>query len=210
MNVLKTADLLVIIGTSTGGPRALSKVIPTLRGDLPATVLVVQHMPAGFTRSLASRLDQIAALKVQEAVQGDLLINGRVLLAPGGHHMLVGEDGRVLLNREQPLHGVRPAVDVTITSAVRHYGRSIIGVILTGMGCDGTNGARLIRQAGGYVIAEDETTSIVWGMPRSVIEAGVANEVRPLDDIGKAIERAIQSALSIYRDTRPGAGVEGK
>ncbi len=189
--------LIVVIGASTGGPRALTKVIPALRHDLPAAVLVVQHMPAGFTRSLAGRLDLLAGLKVQEATQGASLNCGKVLLAPGGHHMAVGKDGHVLLNRERPIHGVRPAVDITMASAVNYFGRMVIGVVLTGMGRDGTYGARLIRQAGGFVIAEDEATSIVWGMPRSVIEAGIANDVKPLDEIATAIERAVQNVAGI-------------
>lgn len=189
---LRMRDRVVVIGASTGGPGALHTVVPGLSADLPAAVLIVQHMPVGFTRSLAERLDSISALAIKEAAPGDALEVGRALLAPGGFHMTVDENGRIALNQNPAVHGVRPAVDVTMASVAQRYGAHTIGVVLTGMGRDGTNGALLIRSAGGQVIVEDESTCVVWGMPRSVVEAGAADRVVPLPEVAAAIEAAVR------------------
>jgi two-component system chemotaxis response regulator CheB len=186
---LTSQDKIVVIGASTGGPRALNLVIPKLPADLPAAVLIIQHMPAGFTRSLAERLDHLSSLPVKEADPGDFLETGRCLLAPGGFHMLVNKAGQISLNQNPAVHGVRPAVDATLASVAQYFGARTIGVILTGMGRDGTNGAMLIHSAGGRVIAEDESTCVVWGMPRCALEAGVTDLVAPIHDIAGAIER---------------------
>jgi len=188
-------DKLVLIGTSTGGPRALSEVIPALPGDLPAAVLVVQHMPEGFTGPLATRLDRMSTLAVREASDGDDVRCGQVLIAPAGRHMQVEPGGRVALNEKPSVHGVRPAADVTMTSAVPIYGNRCVGVVLTGMGRDGSNGAALIHGSGGWVIAEDQTTCVVWGMPRSAVEYGAADEVVALPDVAAAIERAVRRCV---------------
>jgi len=188
---LRRTDKIVLIGASTGGPRALSEVIPALPHDLPAGVLVVQHMPEGFTGPLANRLDRISNLEVQEARNGDAILRGRVLIAPAGFHMQIGREGDVELNKRPSVHGVRPAADVTMTSAVPIFGNRCVGVVLTGMGRDGSNGASLIHGSGGWVIAEDQTTCVVWGMPRSAVEYGAADQVVPLPDVAKAIERAV-------------------
>ncbi len=188
-------DRIVVIGSSTGGPRALNSVIPLLSINLSAAVLVVQHMPAGFTRSLAERLDSVSPLKVKEAEPGDRPEVGKILVAPGGFHMTLDENGVVMLNQNAPVHGVRPAIDVTLASVVKHFGSAVIGVILTGMGNDGTNGCALVHNSGGYVIAEAESTCVVWGMPRSVVEAKVADEVAPLTEIAGAICRAAAQPL---------------
>lgn len=190
---LRTEDKVVVIGSSTGGPRALNAVIPLLSPDLPAAVLVVQHMPVGFTRSLAERLDSVSKISIKEAAVGDRLEAGRGLLAPGGYHMTVDGNGQIALNQNPTVHGVRPAVDVTMTSVVQRYGAATVGVVLTGMGSDGTNGATLIHRAGGKVIAEDESTCVVWGMPRSVVEHGAANIIVPLNEVAASIERAVRS-----------------
>jgi two-component system chemotaxis response regulator CheB len=189
---MRSRDKVVVIGTSTGGPRALNTVISQLPADLPASFLIVQHMPAGFTRSLAERLDSVSSLSVKEATPGDLLETGRGLLAPGGFHMLVNAGGQVEVNQNPAVHGVRPAVDVTMASVARHFGCVAVGVVLTGMGSDGTNGSALIHSAGGHIIAEAESTSVVWGMPRSVVEAGVTDEVVPLHEVAAAIVRAVR------------------
>lgn len=183
---------IVVIGTSTGGPRALHEVVPHLPGALPAGVLIVQHMPPGFTRSLAQRLNEISQLEVKEAEPGDQVRPGLALLAPGNHHMIVTRQGTVELDERPPEHGVRPAVDVTMESVVQFYGEATVGVILTGMGSDGTRGAGLIKGAGGQVIAEDKSTSIIYGMPRSVIEAGLADKVVPLDRMAAEIVAAAE------------------
>ncbi|NPV87571.1 MAG: chemotaxis response regulator protein-glutamate methylesterase [Anaerolineae bacterium] len=186
-------EKVVVIGSSTGGPRALNTVIPQLPPNLPAAVVIVQHMPAGFTRSLAERLDAASKISVKEAEPGDELVAGRCLMAPGGFHLLLDTQGKFTLNQNPPVHGVRPAVDVTMLSIAQRYKERVVGVILTGMGNDGTNGAGLVHGSGGWVIAEAEQTCVVWGMPRSVTEAGFANEVVPLPQIADAIVRAVEN-----------------
>jgi two-component system, chemotaxis family, protein-glutamate methylesterase/glutaminase len=190
---LRKNEPIVLIGTSTGGPRALNEVIPALPADLGAAVIIVQHMPAGFTRSLADRLNSLSKLHVKEAEPGDRPAVGLVLLAPGGFHMVLNENEEFALNQNPPVHGVRPAVDVTLISLVQRYGKSVIATILTGMGSDGTNGTVLLHSLGGHVIAEQETTCVVWGMPRSVMEAGASSEILPLPEIAGGIERAVKA-----------------
>lgn len=190
---LRSSDKIVVIGSSTGGPRALNTVIPQLPANLPAAILIVQHMPVGFTRSLAERLDSISQISVKEAEPGDRPEIGRALLAPGGFHMVLDRDGQISLNQNPTVHGVRPAIDVTMISVAQRFGNSTIGVVLTGMGSDGTNGCTLIHSIGGFVIAEDESTSVVWGMPRSVFESGATNEVVPLPEVARSIQRAVAS-----------------
>jgi two-component system chemotaxis response regulator CheB len=187
---------VILIGSSTGGPGALSEIIPALPANLTSPVLIVQHMPSGFTRSLAERLNNISSLKVKEAEPGDELLIGQVLLAPGGFHMILDENERIALNQKPTVHGVRPSVDVTLNSLTQRFGRNVIAVILTGMGSDGTLGASILHSAGGHVIAEHEKTCVVWGMPRSVVEAGAASAVLPRSQIAKAIEDAIQEMIS--------------
>jgi two-component system chemotaxis response regulator CheB len=190
---INNLDKIVVIGSSTGGPRALNALIPEISSKLSAAFIIIQHMPAGFTRSLADRLDSISDLKVKEAVPGDKLEVGLALLAPGGFHITFDRNGVVTTNQNPPVNGVRPAIDVTMASMVALYGKSLIGVILTGMGSDGTVGSRLIHEAGGQIIAEAESSCIVWGMPRSVYEAGVTDEVQPLNKIAGAIHKRITS-----------------
>lgn len=183
---------LVVIGCSTGGPGALHQIIPKLPADLPAAVLVVQHMPAGFTRSLANRLDEISAIPVREAQEGDRLAAGLVLVAPGGYHMLVSECGIVHLNQDAPLHGVRPAVDKTFESVVPLFQTRMVGVILTGMGYDGARGMVALKKQGGKTIAEDASTCVVYGMPKVVVEMGAADQVLPVHEIADAIVRMVR------------------
>ena len=183
---------VVFIGCSTGGPGALSEIVPALPAEFQSPVLIVQHMPAGFTRSLSDRLNSLSHLSVKEAEPGDSLLVGQVLVAPGGFHMTIDENERVALNQKPAVHGVRPAVDVTLTSLVQRFNSNVVAVILTGMGSDGTHGASLLHSDGGYVIAEHESTCVVWGMPRSVVEAGAASAVLPRSQIASAIENSIQ------------------
>ncbi len=183
---------VVVIGSSTGGPRALHQVVPALPCDLPAAVLIVQHMPPGFTRSLAEGLDRGAQLTVAEAAPGDHLETGLALVAPGDHHLLISPDSRVRLDNQAPrLNGVRPSVDVTLSSVAQVYGPAAVAVILTGMGRDGARGALELRARGGRVVAEDESTCVVYGMPRSVIEEGGATDVVPLPRIAEEIVRLV-------------------
>jgi two-component system chemotaxis response regulator CheB len=180
-------EKVVVIGSSTGGPQALSRLLPALPEDIPAAVLIVQHMPKGFTRSLAERLDQLSQMDVKEAQTGDLAGPGMALLAPGDYHMTIGMDGRIDLNQGPPEHGVRPSVNVTMEAVARVYGAASVGVVLTGMGSDGTRGAGLIKAAGGKVVVQDEATCSVYGMPASVVDAGKADRVLPLLKIAPEI-----------------------
>ena len=186
---------LVALGTSTGGPRALQQVIPYLPADMPCGMVVVQHMPPGFTKSLAERLNSLSQVRVKEAEQGEPILPGHVYIAPGGYHLTVrGSGGRreISLNQDPPLASHRPAVDVMFDSVVK-YGSDVVSVILTGMGCDGTAGMKKIKRAGGYIIAEAEETCVVYGMPKSVVDAGIADEVLPLGQIAAAIMKKVRN-----------------
>lgn len=190
---LAAMDLVIVVGSSTGGPNALTELLPAIPPDISAGILVVQHMPPGFTRSLADRLNAICQMEVKEAEPGDSLRSGRVLIAPGGYHMTVSKDGEIHLDQEPPVCGVRPSVDVTMASAASAYGRACLGVVLTGMGVDGTHGAEMIKASGGVVLAEDESTCAVYGMPRSVAEAGLADKKIPLPQIAPEVARLCRS-----------------
>ncbi|MGE5561200.1 MAG: protein-glutamate methylesterase/protein-glutamine glutaminase [Chloroflexota bacterium] len=183
---------IVCIGCSTGGPGALHEVLPRLPADLGAPVLVVQHMPPGFTRSLAQRLDELSPLRIREAAAGDRFGPGDVLIAPGGSHMTLASPDTIALNQDPPLHGVRPAVDITLSSVVQHFGGDAVGVILTGMGFDGARAMAELHRAGGRTIAEHQSTCVVYGMPRAVVEMGVADVVAPIHAIAERIVEALQ------------------
>jgi two-component system chemotaxis response regulator CheB len=191
VRALRKTDRIVVIGSSTGGPRALNTVVPMLNSDISAAFIIVQHMPAGFTRSLSERLNQTSSLFVKEAAPGDQLEVGKVLLAPGGFHMLFDDSFRVTLNQNPAVHGVRPAVDVTLLSIAQHFGDRVVAAILTGMGSDGTTGAMLVHSSGGWVISEAEESCVVYGMPRSVFESGASDQVVPLSNVAEAIRTAV-------------------
>jgi two-component system chemotaxis response regulator CheB len=177
----------VIIGTSTGGPRALQAVLPALPANFPVPILVVQHMPPGFTASLAKRLNDMSAITVREAQEGDRAEPGVALVAPGDYHMLLRRDGTVTLSQDRPLWGVRPAVDMTLLSAIPVWGRDTLAVILTGMGHDGSRGVADLKRQGGRCIAEAESTCTIYGMPRTVIEAGHADRITPIHQVAQEI-----------------------
>jgi two-component system chemotaxis response regulator CheB len=181
---------LVVVATSTGGPRALHAVVPHLPSPLGAGVLIVQHMPAGFTKALAAQLDAESRLEVREAGAVDDIRPGLALLAPGGSHLEVASRGRTRSSQAPPVGALRPRADVTIASAVRHYGARVTLVVLTGMGDDGLAGARAVKEAGGTVLIEDERTCVVWGMPRSVRQAGLHDAEVPLHAMPLAIAQA--------------------
>ena len=180
---------VVVIACSTGGPKALGDLIPKLPSPLGAGTLIVQHMPAGFTASLASRLDTASQLNVREAVGGEKLEPGVALLAPGGAHLRVGSDRHARLSDDAPVGGLRPRADFTIEDAAKRYGPRTVLVVLTGMGRDGLEGAKAVRAAGGRILVEAESTCTVYGMPRAVADAGLADEVLPLDELAGAIAR---------------------
>jgi two-component system chemotaxis response regulator CheB len=180
---------LIAIGASTGGTEAIDTVLASLPRDCPP-VAIVQHMPAGFTAALASRLDGLYGIRVKEAAEGDAFERGRVLIAPGGRHLRVRRQGGALLASigDGPLVSRhRPSVDVLFQSVAEACGASAVGVLLTGMGEDGAHGMRLLHDAGAATIAQDEATSVVFGMPKAAIDAGGVEEVVPLGRVGAAI-----------------------
>jgi len=181
---------LVIIATSTGGPRALHTVVPLLPSPLASGLLIVQHMPRGFTGSMAEQLDNQSKLTVREAQRVDEIRPHTALVAPGGSHLEVVGPGRVRLSDAPPIGALRPRADVTIETAARHYRDRLTLVVLTGMGDDGLVGARAARAAGATILVEAERTCVVWGMPRSVEQAGLADAVIPLDAMPLAIVQA--------------------
>jgi two-component system chemotaxis response regulator CheB len=178
---------LVVIACSTGGPRALAELVPALPAPLGAGALIVQHMPAGFTGSLATRLDRASALSVREAGGGEAIAPGVALLAPGGSHLRLAGERAVELSADDAVGGLRPRADLTILDAARLWGSRLLLVVLTGMGKDGLEGAAEVRRRGGRVLAEAESTCTVYGMPRAVAEAGLADAVLPLDQLAAAI-----------------------
>jgi two-component system chemotaxis response regulator CheB len=183
---------VLVIGSSTGGPEALAKVLPLLPATLAVPVLLVQHMPPVFTTQFAARLDRLCALRVVEATDGAPVQPGTVHLAPGDFHLTVSSVARAQrtsLNKGAPENFCRPAVDVLFRSAVQAYDGAVLSVVLTGMGSDGRTGTGLVRASGGTVLAQDQATSVVWGMPGAVATAGYADEVLPLASVAEAILR---------------------
>ena len=185
---------IVAIGTSTGGPNALAELIAQFPADFPVPIVIVQHMPPLFTRLLADRLNSRSRLHVQEGQEGMKVESGQVWIAPGGRHVTVarkGGDVVLALKRDPPENSCRPAVDVLFRSVANAYGASALAVVLTGMGADGTLGARVIRDAGGEVIVQDEASSVVWGMPGSVVAASLADRICPLANIVPEVVRRV-------------------
>ena len=174
---------LCVVAVSTGGPAALSEVIPALPADLRCAVVVVQHMPAGFTAALAERLDAASRVSVREAQAGMRPLAGGVLVAPGDKHLEFDAGGQIILSDGPPVNGCRPSADVTMQSAVKIYGRRTLGVVMTGMGKDGAAGALAIKRSDGKTCAQDQHSSVIWGMPKSAIDAGAIDEVLPLAEI---------------------------
>ncbi len=175
---------IIAIGISTGGPNALQFVLAQIPEDFPASIIIVQHMPEGFTEMFARRLNECCALDVHEAKSGDLLVAGRVLICPGNRHLMVRRMPRgdmVVLSDGPPVNGHRPSVDVMFHSVAQEFGLTAVGVLMTGMGEDGAEGLGVIKSAGGMTIAQSEDTCVISGMPRAAISKGYANKVVPLD-----------------------------
>ncbi|MEN3186360.1 MAG: chemotaxis response regulator protein-glutamate methylesterase [Atribacterota bacterium] len=183
----RECEKLVFVASSTGGPKALQTLVRNLSPLKNSGLIFVQHMPSGFTKSLAERLSEMAPLPIREAEEGERLMVNRGVMAPGGKHLLVDKDKKVVLGDDPPVKGLKPCADISLFSAVKAFGKNILAVVLTGMGKDAMEGCRLVRQEGGMVIAQDEASSLIFGMPRAVIEEGLANLVLPLEEIGEAI-----------------------
>ena len=194
------ARTAVVIACSTGGPRALAEIVPGIPVGLSAAVLVAQHMPPGFTAGLARRLDQLAALPVHEGAEGDLVRTGHVYIAPGGRHMTVARRGdgfAIALSDGPPVHGVRPAADPLFESVARAFGARSVGVVLTGMGRDGSQGLSAIRAAGGVAFVQDRATSAVYGMPAHALASAGADREVALPDVAFALHRAAEQLSGV-------------
>lgn len=184
---------IVAVGSSSGGPRALNKLFKDIAENSPAAFVIVQHMPAGFTETLAERLNRISGLKIKEAETGDSLQPGHGLLAPGDFHLEIDAEGRVKLNKKERLHGVRPCVDYMMKSISKNFsGERLLGVILTGMGRDGAEGMAAIVSKGGYGIIESKETALVYGMPSAAAKKGAYHEIKRIDEIAKRISEIVE------------------
>src|SRR5947209_2558946 len=193
---------LIIVAASTGGPATLMKFIPSFPRDFPGAVLLVQHMPASFTSQFSQQLAEIAALRVKEAEPGEIIVPGQLYLCPGSSHMKVSQTGRLTLDEGARINGYRPCADVTLETGAEYAGNMGIGVILTGMGNDGCRGAQQVKAAGGHVIAQDEATSVIFGMNAEAIKSGAVDQILPIEGIYSAIEKRV---LYIFGAAKVGA-----
>lgn len=184
---------LVIFGTSTGGPVAIQKILTRLPANFPKPILIVQHMPKTFTGAFAERLNQQCQIRVREAIDGDRLEPGLALLAPGGEQMLVDgrQGGRVRIMRGDERLNYKPSVDVTFGSAAKAYGRDVLGIVLTGMGADGRDGARMLKTAGSKIWAQNEQSCVIYGMPQAIVQANLADHVVDLSDVSTHLLSAL-------------------
>ncbi|MBB3204855.1 two-component system chemotaxis response regulator CheB [Rhodopirellula rubra] len=183
---------ILAIGVSTGGPNALSTVLPELPADFPIPIVIVQHMPPIFTKHLADRLNTKCEIEVAEAKAGDPLLPGHAWIAPGDFHMVTevnGASAKIGIHQGEQENSCRPAVDVLFRSVAKAYGRHSLACVLTGMGSDGLEGCKVIAEAGGQIITQDRETSVVWGMPAAVANAGLANQILPLDQVSSELTR---------------------
>ena len=186
----RKAYKLVAIGTSTGGPVALQRVLTQLPANFPAPIVLIQHMPAAFTKAFAERLDKLCRISVKEAEDGDILRPGLALLAPGGKQMMIDGRGAVKILPGDERLNYKPCVDITFGSAAKSYGDKVLAVVLTGMGADGREGARLLKQGGSAIWAQDEASCVIYGMPMAIVKADLADAVYSLDDMGKHLVEA--------------------
>jgi two-component system chemotaxis response regulator CheB len=181
----RKAYKLVAIGTSTGGPVALQRVLTQLPANFPAPLVLIQHMPAAFTKAFAERLDKLCQISVKEAADGDILRPGLALLAPGGKQMMVDARGVIRILPGDERLNYKPCVDITFGSVAKSYQDKVLAVVLTGMGADGREGARLLKQNGSQIWAQDEASCVIYGMPMAVVKANLADAIYPLEEIGK-------------------------
>ncbi len=186
----RKAYRLVAIGTSTGGPVALQRVLTQLPANFPAPIVLIQHMPAAFTKAFAERLDKLCRISVKEAEDGDLLRPGLALLAPGGKQMMIDGRGAIRILPGDERLNYKPCVDITFGSAAKSYRDKVLAVVLTGMGADGREGARLLKEGGSQVWAQDEASCVIYGMPMAVVKANLVDAVYSLDEIGRRLSEA--------------------
>jgi two-component system chemotaxis response regulator CheB len=193
---------VVVIAASTGGPQALMRLVPSFPQDFPAAVLLIQHMPGTFTSQFTSQLAEAAAIKVKEAEPGEIIQPRNLYVCPGSHHLRLSPTGRITLDDGPRVNGYRPCADLAMETTASFAGAMNIGVILTGMGSDGATGAKALKAAGGHVIAQDEATSVIFGMPSEAIKAGAVDQVLPIDSIYSGIEKRV---LYIFGAAKVGA-----
>ncbi|MWV16803.1 chemotaxis-specific protein-glutamate methyltransferase CheB [Pseudomonas sp. L-22-4S-12] len=186
----RKAYKLVAIGTSTGGPVALQRVLTQLPASFATPIVLIQHMPAAFTKAFAERLDKLCRISVKEAEDGDVLRPGLALLAPGGKQMMIDPRGAVRILPGDERLNYKPCVDITFGSAAKSFNDKVLAVVLTGMGADGREGARLLKQGGSQVWAQDEASCVIYGMPMAIVKANLADAVYGLDDIGRHLAEA--------------------
>jgi len=190
-----SSERIVIIGSSTGGPSTVQKVISEIPTDIPAGILLVQHMPKDFTKQFAERLTKVTGFEVREAKENDVIRDGVILMAPGDYHMVIKSNGKIHLDSSEKRFGVRPSVNMTMISAAEVFGSNIVGVILTGMGHDGGFGMKSIKKRGGHTIVQNKETCVIFGMPKSVIDLDAADDILPLGDIPQKISMEIQALV---------------
>ncbi|MBI3351476.1 MAG: chemotaxis response regulator protein-glutamate methylesterase [Nitrospirae bacterium] len=198
-SMIKTTDTIIALGASTGGPEALRQVLEVLPPNTPPVILTL-HMPEKFTKSFADRLNKICQIRVKEAEDGDSVMTGHCLVAPGGYHMVLVRSGaryQVRLNQEDKVQWQRPSVDVMFNSVAKCAGRNAVGVIFTGMGKDGAEGLLEMKRAGAYTIAQDEESCVVYGMPQEAVKTGAVDKILPLDKIPAAIIKKVESINSV-------------
>ena len=192
---LGTSERLVVIGASTGGPGTVQKVLSGLSPNMAAGILLIQHMPKGFTKQFANRLSTNTGFDVKEAEEGDIIKDGQVLIAPGDYHMVVQENRKIHLDSSDKRFGVRPSVNMTMISASEIYGSDLVGVILTGMGHDGGFGMKSIKKRGGHTIVQSKETCVVFGMPQSVIDLNAADHILDLNNISTKISNEVKNLV---------------
>ena len=193
---------IVIVAASTGGPATLMKFVPSFPKDFPGAVVLVQHMPGSFTSQFSQQLAEVSPIKVKEAEAGEIIVAGQLYICPGSHHMRVSPTGRISLDDGPRVGGYRPCADLTLESAADYFGPMTIGVVLTGMGNDGSKGVQTVRNVGGHVIAQDESTAVIFGMPQEAIKTGAVDQVLPIEAIYPAIEKRV---LYVYGAAKVGA-----
>src|SRR5947209_4677679 len=193
---------IVVVAASTGGPATLMKFVPYFPKDFPGAVILVQHMPGSFTAQFSQQLAEVSQMRVKEAESGEIMVAGQLYICPGSHHMRVSPTGRVSLDDGPRIGGYRPCADLTLESAAEYAGPMAIGVILTGMGNDGSKGVQTIRNVGGHVIAQAESSAVIFGMPQEAIKTGAVDQVLPMEVIYNAIEKRV---LYIFGAARVGA-----
>ena len=190
-----SSERVIVIGSSTGGPSTVQKILSEIPIDISAGILLVQHMPKGFTKQFAKRLSSNTGFEVKEAEEGDLIKDGMIFMAPGDYHMVIQQNRKIHLDSSDKRFGVRPAVNMTMISASEVFGSNIVGVILTGMGHDGGFGMKSIKKRGGRTIVQNKETSVIFGMPQSVIDLDAADHVLPLNDISQKIAMEVQALV---------------